>query len=186
MVSAPGFGVHLKHAAGDFPLYGVPGSPIAFRVPHDQIWRILDVGPDEGGAAVEDMPDRFAARLRVHQPLPFPDELALQLSRFFSGFDRAEAFPAFLVDEDPIETERIGSGALPIHVLEPVFPCGAALECQVAVLMQPGVQVDAALERLEAVVGDDQQQGLPVHLRERAADKVVHAPVQILDDAFRR
>ena len=59
-----------------------------------------------------------------------------------------------------------------------VFP---GFQREIAVLMQPGIQIDAASERLEAVVGDDHQQGLVVDLLHDAADQFVHARVEILN-----
>ena len=47
--------------------------------------------------------------------------------------------------------------------------------------MQPCVQIDAARKRLEAVIGDDHQQGLVVDLLHDAADQFVHAGIEFLN-----
>ena len=58
------------------------------------------------------------------------------------------------------------------------------VDFQVAVLFQPAIQIDPAAERVEAVVGEHHQQRVVAGaFRHRAADQIVHAPVQVLDCA---
>ncbi len=58
----------------------------------------------------------------------------------------------------------------------------AVVEHQVAVLLEPAVQVDPGAKRAEAVVGDDHEQRVVAPaLLDRLADEVVHPPVEVVD-----
>src|SRR5439155_2531061 len=71
------------------------------------------------------------------------------------------------------------------HVLEPVAALTlAGIQREIPILMQPRVQVDAAGKRLEAVIGDREQQGLVVDLVHDSANKVVHAAIEIFDHTW--
>ena len=64
-----------------------------------------------------------------------------------------------------------------------VLVAAAFVKDEVAVVEQPAVEVDPAAERAESVVGDDHQHRVvAVALRDRLADEVVHAAVEVADD----
>ncbi len=61
----------------------------------------------------------------------------------------------FDVDVDAAEAHRVGLGLRPVNVHEHVFAGTLAIEPHETVLIEPRVEVHAASERFEAVVGHD-------------------------------
>ena len=98
------------------------------------------------------------------------------------GIDNSLLLASFDIQIEPVEAHGVGAGARPVDVFEPVAAFGLAVfQREIAVLMQPGIQVHAARKRLESVIGDHHQQRVVVDLFHHAADELVHALVEILN-----
>src|SRR5262249_20914668 len=97
----------------------------------------------------------------------FGVDQAAQLLRDFrlerlglAGRDNALALAAREVEIDASETQRIGAGAGPVDVAEHVAGArlGARAQVQEALVAEPAIQMDAALEAVEAVIAEDNQE----------------------------
>ena len=98
--------------------------------------------------------------------------------------DNALRLAALDVQYIPPRPERVSARAAPIHAVEKRPALAAAvLEVQIAVVAQPRVEIHAAAERAEAVVGEHEQGRLVIDERQRFPDQVVHAAVHLLDHA---
>ena len=81
------------------------------------------------------------------RPSSLPRNSSFSASASAAGFYDAFALAAFDVHIETVQAHGVGAGARPIDVFEPVSAFGfAVFQGQVAVLMQPGVQVHAAVE----------------------------------------
>ena len=102
------------------------------------------------------------------------------------GRDDPLLLAALEVQVDPAQPERIGPGPLPVDLAEQVAGGLARLDAvaqrQKAVVVQPGVQVNAAPEAVESVIGERDEQRLVVAELERLADDGVAAAVTVVDD----
>ena len=104
------------------------------------------------------------ARCSSYESGKLRGELALQRPRF-GGIHNALRLAALLVDVHARQPERVGPRAAPVDVLQVgTLAVGAFFQRQVAVLQQPGVQIDTAFERSEAVIGEHEQHRLGVHV----------------------
>ena len=85
------------------------------------------------------------------------DQFTFQLLRLL-GSNRAVRFPAAQVQIQATQAERIGGGARPIDVRKilAAFGCPVFRRRKITVLMEPGVQIDSAIERAESVVGKNE------------------------------
>ena len=93
-------------------------------------------------------------------------------------------FAAGDVQIDGAESQGVGPGGRPVHVLEEFPGIGrvVGLERQVAGLGQPGVDVDGARVRAKPVVGADEKGRVVPGRIEGRAHRRVHARHVILDD----
>ena len=81
------------------------------------------------------------------------------------------------VEVEAAEPERIGARAAPVDALE-IFAARTApvLQREIAVLQQPRVQIDAAPEGAEAVIGEHEQRRVRIDTLPMVfADQAVHA-----------
>ena len=147
----------------------------ALRAVHD-LDRVQRKEGDDHRAAHEIRPEVLALRVRDLGGVELLARLHL-----------ADPLASLAVDEDAREAEGERLGLLPVHRLEPVAGgLGAVLQDEVALVAEPRVEVDAALEGAEAVVGDDHQQGVIVTLDalHHLADESVRLPVELGDDVL--
>ena len=129
---------------------------------------------------VEYLVDRDLTFFGVLESRQAFDDRALDPLGLLARLDNATGLTAFLVDVDPGESERVGLGAAPVHVLEPVSALGrTVLEVEHSLLPQPGVQIHPAAERLEAVIGDHEEEVLRAELLHHALDHGVRALVHL-------
>ncbi len=180
MVAAPGLRVVVedrpRHDAGG----AAPRHAIARVVAHEQLRRVLDVGPRVELRRVERLADRdLTAIAKTAQLSP---NLRFQRGGLRAWLDDALRFPPLQVEEDAREPDGVGPRRGPVDVCQPVAtPVGARLEREVALLSQPRVEVHAAAKRVEAVVRHHHQHVVFAELLHDAADHRVVVPVEIED-----
>ena len=94
------------------------------------------------------------------------------------------------VQVDPAQAQRVGLRPRPVDVTQEVAGLlagpGPRAEGEQALVVEPGVQVDAAPEAAEAVVAQDDDQRLVVGVLQGPADDRVAPPVVLVDHAGHR
>ena len=75
-------------------------------------------------------------------------------------------------------SKGVGLGFRPVHAVEVPVDM-AVLAHQIPFRLEPGVQVDAALEGLEPMVRDHEEGGLIIHILHRAAEHAVSLLIEI-------
>ena len=188
VVAAPGFGVVFEDARGDFADGGVPGGAIAFGIADDEVGRCAEIGaPIEVGGFIGAHDGEVAAfalaGFAVAQTRELVGDLAAECVGF-GGIDDTLGFPALEIEIDASEAKRVGAGAGPINAFEIIARC--AIEREIALVEQPGVEIDAASERGEAVIGEDEHGGAGVGVGERAAQHAVHVAIHVFDHGLVR
>ena len=80
-------------------------------------------------------------------------------------------FPAAQVHVQPVEAESVRLGAVPVHIgVQRVLSLPRGIpQSRVALLDQPGIQVDLPVERRETVIRHDDERRLVVDHLEGAA-----------------
>ena len=121
-------------------------------------------------------------RLRRRQAVQLLDNLGLQRLRVGAGRDHAVLLASAEVEEHAGQAKAVRARSRPVDVAQPLRTAlGAGLEREIAVLMQPAVQVHAAAKRVEPVIRDHHQQVARAELRHHAADQRVVVRVQLPD-----
>src|SRR5512138_577290 len=147
VVAAPALDVVLEDGAVDDAGDAVPRRPVALVVADDEVRGVVAVGAGVNGLAVVDVGDRRRAVRAVLEGQQPAAELGLERRGFRTGSDHALRFAAGQVEVDPAETEPVGPGLRPIDILEPLGARRlAGGQGEVAVLVEPGVEVDAPPE----------------------------------------
>ena len=97
--------------------------------------------------------------------------------------DDAVPLPAAQVHIQSAQPKRVSACPGPVHVDEQGVAAlqGRVLQGDVALLEQPGVQVDAPVERGEPVVRHDDERRVVVHHLEHAPQRLVHFFVERAD-----
>ena len=98
----------------------------------------------------------------------------------FAARDDASALAALQIEIDARQAETVRLGAAPVDVSQVALVPGVGLHREIAFPREPGIQVDAALERLEPVVGQDEEHGLLVDVPHRLAHDAIHADIELL------
>jgi hypothetical protein len=161
--------------------------PESLVVSDQELRRRVGVGPGVDLAGEEDLADHRGAVGGIAQGFQLRLQLVAQRIELLAVRNDSVAFAADAVHEEPGEAEREGLRPRPVDLLEPVAGgLGAVLQEQVAVLEQPRVQVHAAAEAREAVVGDHHEHRvrLAFDLRADLADERVHPLVGVGDHAL--
>jgi FAD/FMN-containing dehydrogenase len=124
------------------------------------------------------------ARLRVGQGLELGGDLVDEVVLVRAGRDDALSFAAGLVDVEAVEPDPVGPGPGPVRVVEQgrLLLVPGPLEPVVAVVEEPGVEVEAAPEGVEAVVRHDKDDGVLVRFLEGQVEGPVHLTVGLGDD----
>ena len=158
MVAAPSLGVVFDDDGIDDACDALPGGPVAFVVADDEVGSVVFVGPGIDGVPVIDADDgQGTARRTVREGGELSSELGFQGRSLRSRRDLSLRLPALEVEIDAAKTQGVSLRPGPVDVLEPfaAFRPGGE-KPEVSVLMEPGVEVDAAPEGLETVVGHDE------------------------------
>lgn len=191
MVAAP-LAVVVFHEGALHPAHGVlPAHAIAVVEAHLQVGSVAQVFALVDVVALVDGPEdlRLVVGIQLLRER-FPD-LLLEGIVLGARRDDAAALPALQIEVDLPETHRVGAGARPVdalpelaaaeQIVEPLLGTGLAVEDHVAVLDQPGIEIDPATEGVEAVIGHHHERGV---LREFLLDlphQRVCAAIDLLD-----
>ena len=129
--------------------------------------------------------DRRPSRFRIGEGDQFPGEPSLDLTSFL-GCDDSLTLAILEVEVEAVEADAVGHGLRPVDVEDRsllLLP-GDVLDRQVAVVPQPGIEVELAGELGETVVGTDEEERIRVLCRRQdLADEPVHLLVQMMDVA---
>src|SRR5437660_2383343 len=105
-----------------------------------------------------------------------------ELVRLGASSDSALSELVLDVEKDAGQTNGKCARLGPIDAGKMLFLATGVIDFQVAVLFKPAVQVNASAESIEAVVGDDQEQGVfvpaPGH---RPAYQIVHTSIEVFN-----
>ncbi len=143
----------------------VPRRAVALVEADEEVRRLAQVGAVVELRRVEDLADPDVGALLVPQAGEPGDQLVLEPLRLRSRGDDPLRLAPLEVEVEPGQAERVGARLRPVHVAQPLaLAVRPRLQREVAVGEEPGVEVHAAAEGGEAVVGEDHQ-----HVARRAA-----------------
>src|SRR5689334_5490076 len=158
--------------------------PVARIVSHEQVGGLVQARAVVDVAREIDAQDRLrAALLFVAQRLELRLQLEQQRVGLGSAFDDARialaALAAGQVEVERVEPDAVGARLRPVDVRQ-IAPL-TGLQHEVALVQEPGVQVDLASPALEAVVAHHDQPRVAPHVLADVADHRVHAQVDVLE-----
>src|ERR1035441_3190930 len=181
-VAAPGLEIVGEDRRRDFADGGIPTGAVAVGIADDEIGRGVEIGARVERFARPGLADGNTSAGFIAEAAESGRDFALQGGSWSAGLDSALGLAAFLINIDAGEAESVGAGARPIDFLEIFSLAGSAgLKSEIAVLEQPGVEVDTAFETGETMIAEDEQDGLVVDVREGLADESIGAHVEIFD-----
>ena len=163
----------------------VPARAVAFVVAHDKIRRGVQIRTLIELAGRVDLSNRDRREFLVTESGELRDQFALQRFGFRAPAHDALRFAPLQVQVESAESQRISARAGPVHVVEIAAGFGGlAGEREIAVLMQPGVQIDGAAEAAESVVGEDEEHRIRIHVLHGFSHQRVHALIEVGDRAL--
>src|SRR5688572_18175201 len=179
VVAAPALRVVGEDLGGDRAGRALPAVPVAPLGADQQIGRAELLRPRDDAVGDLDLADGPPRRRRIDALLELARDLLGEGVVLGALGDDAGRLATFAVDEEAGEPAAEGPRAAPIDRVEPVAGRRlAVLQHEVAVVAQPRVQIDAAPEVGEPVVGDDHDDGVRVARRlEEPSEDAVHALV---------
>src|SRR5262245_46762166 len=186
MVAAPLLHVVFEVACRYGPERRTPGHAITVGEVHDQIRRLGGVRATIDLGAREDAANGERAMRRVAEAREVPGDRARQRVRL-TRLDDAPSLAALEVQVDATQSERVSARALPVDASQEVGAvigrfC-AVTEREQALVMQPGIDVDAAAEARYTVIAEHGYQRLVVCVAEGLSHDPVTVHVVVLDDA---
>src|ERR1700737_2175202 len=174
VIAAPEIAVVLEDIGGEVAEDSLPSGAIATVVAHEEIgplpgvWSLIDL------AGAIDASDGDDIILRITHAQQLFSDLPYSRIRLDAGFDDSLTLASAQIQVQPIQAEAVGAGAAPVHIGKGLglVRTRLALESDVAVVKQPGIEVERAIVGRESVVGEDQEssaiiqslQYLPQHL----------------------
>ncbi len=184
MVAAPGLAVVFKDVGGHLADSGVPRGAVAVAVTDDQVGRLGGIRTAKQAVGYVNAANADGIALFVTKAGETFGEFALERFGLLARRDDAARLAAFQIQVEAAQSQRIGARAAPVDTAEVWSAFGRPIfQDQEAVVAQPGVQVDAAPERAEAVIGENEQRVVSTRGIRGKAHNPVHSLIQVLDDA---
>ena len=159
MVAVPVIEIVAKNLVRPLAQGRFPGHPVALFVADDQVGGSFPPAAAVDFGAVINLVDQRAAVAGVAQGQQLLGQLAFECLSLF-GTEDTLGLAVAQIEIDAVETKTVSPGVRPVYFLQRLV----GLAGQITFLVQPGVEVEDALEGGKAVVGEHPDGGPGIHI----------------------